>query len=43
MQSCIVNSVMNEGNYRVVTFVENIVEVAVIVDGNAEDSDNGEI
>ena len=34
---------MNEGNYRVVTFVENIVEVAVIVDGNAEDSDNGEI
>ena len=43
MQSCIINSVINEGNYRVVTFVENIVEVAVIVDGNAEDSDNGEI
>ena len=48
MQSCIVNSVINEGNYRVVTFVENIVEVcseevAVIVDGNAEDSDDGEI
>ena len=36
MQSCIVNSVMNEGN-------ENIVEVVVIVYGNAEDSDDGEI
>ena len=43
MQSCIVNSVMNEGNYRVVIFVEKIVEVVVIVDGNAEDNDDGEI
>ena len=43
MQSCIVNSVMNEGNYRVVTFVEKIVEVVVIVDGNSEDNDDGEI
>ena len=36
MQSCIVNSVMNEGN-------EKIVEVVVKVNGNVEDRDDGEI